>query len=59
MKLPKKIYVVTRSEGGIQGREKIEWLEADKDIQGFEDGDKVGIYELVDTKSKRTIHTIE
>ena len=38
MKLPKTVYVVYRKE------DKSDWLEADQDINSFENGDKVGVY---------------
>ena len=53
-KLPKLIYVTLRASGSNG-----EYLEADAKPDGKEDGDKVGIYELRETRIMRITHSLE
>lgn len=53
-KLPKTVYVKFEMEnnGGDP------FLIADETTNSFEDGDRVGIYELCETKTKRVSHDL-
>lgn len=44
MKLPKTIYVRVEAVDGH------DWLNAEPDVRSFDDGDTVGIYQLVETQ---------
>lgn len=50
----KEIYVVVRKEE----RRAPEFMIADEDPSGFEDGEHVGVYKLVDIRVKRVAHSL-
>lgn len=51
--LPKRIYV--KWEVG----ESSTWLQADETTEAMEDGDKVGIYELIESKTMRVTKALK
>lgn len=54
--LPKRIYVKRETD---ENDKDSSWLSANETPDSMENGDLVGVYELVETKKKRVTHTLD